>query len=217
MNPKIVLLFIAWIHKASLLELQSSSLGKWVKDQTRFNSFLITEKDLSNTSNSLNSSVVHLKSEFNHKLHRINFKAKCHINDLNSSSIAPRNLCPLQGKLGSYEVISEKKFLYILIDGCYTKDVHLIWVLTNSKDLLDYQNKTSDKKFSFTEQLKFGDGSNNCSNLCEKIICESRLLEENNTQVAVIVGSTSIFVFVVLSGFVVLIFCSKRQSNKISA
>lgn len=220
MNITILLLLIVMIFNVSSLKLQSSStLTKWVTDQNRYNSFLINKKDFTSNDTSNNSSVVYLISESSNHLHTINFNAKCDINDLNFSSVASIDLCPLQGKLGSYEVLPGSNFLYILIEGCYTKELDLIWILTDGTDLLDYQNETMDKKLSFTDELKFSDGSINCSNLCEDFQCSS-ILKGNNifvTPVTIIIVGVSILLVVVLSIVGVYFLRFKRKSNKVKA
>lgn len=210
-----ILLLLGLIFNVSSLKLQSNSfLARWVTDQKRFNSFLIHKKDFaSNATNSFNSSVVSLTSEYSKPLQTIAFNAKCYINDVNFSSIASSDLCPLQGKLGSYELLPDTNFLYILIDGCSTNGIDLIWILTERTDLKGYRNESMDKKFVFTDGLIFGDGSNDCSNLCENIQC----ILKTSIIIPMIVAGASVVLIVLLSIGGVFFFNFKIKANKIRA
>lgn len=216
MNLITLLLTLLWIAKVSLLELQSTTLSKWITAQNRFNSFLIYEKDLlSNISKYQVSSTVFLNSEINENINLVDFKAKCSINDANVSSIASSDLCPLKGKFDEYVVLTELKFLYILINGCYGNGIHISWILTDNTvfrttDLVESLTKFMNKNYRFTRGLEFSNGTTDCSNLCTQVKCGHWY---GRIFIIMIVVVSVIVLLVIVFGFILYL---KKKTNKVS-
>lgn len=169
---------------------------KWIEPNNEYFSFLAPLKEILSTSESYKDGCISFwKRDYSEEPSYIfysNYRNDCYYFDMlknNLISIAPQAFCELKGTLDKVGIaITNYQHIqsYIIIEGCYFYNKYkekedVIWTLTNSSvNMLDsvknyLMNLTT--KFQINNgEIFFGDGSNNCSRLCQKVSSDTKFL-----------------------------------------